>query len=255
MKQSTKQKKSALILAILFFICYPAGVYRIWKKDFRPSWIKWVYTIVGFPFFILIYAFAGTVLFASFLPELDRTIGVRSDRTIRNLEDHYTVTFLKTSKETNGAYEEVKVELDPGGGNIWHYHNAFVEKFHVIEGDLTIGMEGKAVSITTGTDTIAPRGMMHKFYNTSSRPVTFLVRIVPARSFEKTIRSAYGLMAKGKSSADGMPNSMWHLFLILGYSESYLEGAPGFIQEPLINALSKIAQWRGFDKDLEQFYR
>jgi len=255
MKQSTKQKKSALILAILFFICYPAGVYRIWKKDFRPLWIKWVYTIVGFPFFILIYAFAGTVLFASFLPELDRTIGVRSDRTIRNLEDHYTVTFLKTSRETNGAYEEVKVDLEPGGGNLWHYHTAFVEKFHVIDGELTIGMEGKPVKVTTGNDTIAQKGLMHKFYNTSSKPVSFFVRIEPARSFEKTIRSGYGLMNSGQSTPDGMPKNPWHLFLILGYSDSYLEGVPGFIQEPLIHALSKIAQWKGFDKDFDPFCR
>lgn len=255
MKARTTPKSQAIMLALLFFICYPAGVYRIWKKDFRPSWIKWTYTIIGLPFFILVYSFLGTIIFASFLPELDRSIGVRSDRTIRNSMDRYTVTFLKTSRETNGAYEEVKVELEPGGGNEWHYHKDFAEKFHVIEGDLTIGMEGKAVPITVGTDTLAHRGLMHRFYNRSSKPVTFLVKIEPARSFEKTIRAAYGLMGTGQSSPDGMPKNPWHLFLILGYSDSYLQGAPGFIQEPLIKALSKIAQWKGFDKDLEPFYR
>jgi len=255
MKRNTTQKNSAIFSALLFFIFYPVGAYRIWKKSFRPAWIKWVYTIVGLPIFILVYGFLGIIVFASFLPELDRSIGVRPDRTIKNSADRYTVTFLKTSKETNGAYEEVKVELEPGGGNEWHYHKAFVEKFHVIDGDLTIGMEGKAVPITTGQDTIAPKGMMHKFYNTSSKPVTFLVKIDPARSFEKTIRSGYGLMGTGQSTADGMPKNPWHLFLILGYSDSYLQGVPGFIQEPLINALSKIAQWKGFDKDLEPFYR
>ena len=255
MEKSTTQKTAAFILAVLFFIFYPAGVYRVWKKGFRPLWGRWIYTILGLPFFILIYLYAGILLFASFLPELDRTIGVRSDRTIRNSTDHYSVTFLKTSKETNGAYEEVKVVLDPGGGNEWHYHTAFVEKFHVIDGDLTIGMNGRPVAITTGNDTAASKGMMHKFYNTSSKPVTFLVKIEPARSFEKTIRSAYGLMNTGKSSADGIPKNPWHLFLILGYSDSYLQGVPGFIQEPLIRALSKIAQWKGFDKDLDPFYR
>jgi len=94
---------------------------------------------------------------------------------------------------------------------------------------------------------------MHKFYNTSPRPVSFIVRIEPARSFEKTIRSGYGLMNTGQSTPDGMPKNPWHLFLILGYSDSYLQGVPGFIQEPLINALSKIAQWKGFDKDFDPF--
>lgn len=198
---------------------------------------------------------AGIIVFASFLPELDRSIGVRSDRTIRNSVDRYSVTFLKTSKETNGAYEEVEVTLEPGGGNEWHYHTAFVEKFHVTEGELTVGMNGEPVTVNAGTDTIAPRRMMHKFYNTSSQPVKFLVRIEPARSFEKTLRSAYGLMSTGQSSPDGMPKNPWHLFLILGYSDSYLQGVPGFIQEPLIGALARIAQWKGYGRDFDVFCR
>jgi quercetin dioxygenase-like cupin family protein len=255
MKESRKQNSSGFILALLFFVFYPAGVYRVWKKGFRPTWLKWVYTITGLPVFLLVYSFLGIIVFASFLPELDRTIGVRSNRTINNSADNYTVTFLKTSKETNGAYEEVKVDLEPGGGNLWHYHTAFVEKFHVIDGDLTIGMEGKPVSVHSGNDTIAPKGMMHKFYNTSSKPVSFIVKIEPARSFEKTLRTGYGLMTTGQSTADGMPKNPWHLFLILGYSDSYLQGVPGFIQEPLINSLAKIAQWKGYDKDLDPFCR
>jgi mannose-6-phosphate isomerase-like protein (cupin superfamily) len=255
MKKNTTAKPLQIILTVLAFVVYPFGLYKVWKKDFRPLWIRWTYTILGLPLSLLILAFAGITIFASFLPELDRSIGVRSDRTIINSSDRYSVTFLKTSRETNGAYEEVKVDLEPDGGNLWHYHTAFVEKFHVIDGELTIGMEDKAVKVTTGNDTIAHKGLMHKFYNTSPRPVSFIVRIEPARSFEKTIRAGYGLMNTGQSTPDGMPKNPWHLFLILGYSDSYLQGVPGFIQEPLINALSKIAQWKGYDKDLDPFCR
>lgn len=252
---ATSQKRSGLVLTLLFFIFYPAGVWRIWKKTTAPTWFKVIYTALGFPIFILTYSIAGILLFASFLPDLDRSIGIRADRTIRNHADRYTVTFLKTSRETKGAYEEVKVELEPGGGNEWHYHTAFVEKFHVMQGQLTIGMDGKGVPVSAGQDTVAGKGLMHKFYNTSSEPVSFLVRIEPARSFEKTLRSAYGLMKTGQSTVEGMPKNPWHLFLILGYSDSYLQGVPGFIQEPLIKALSKIAQWKGADKDLDPFYK
>ena len=255
MKSGTARKTPGFIIALLFFICYPVGLYHAWKRSQMPRWSKWIYTVLGFPLFLLTYTIIGIIAFAAFLPELDRSIGVRFDRTIVNTTDDYRVTFLKTARETNGAYEEVKVELMPGGGNEWHYHTAFEEKFHVIEGDLTIGMNGKGVPLKTGQDTVAPRRLMHKFYNTSSKPVTFLVRIEPARSFEKTIRCAYGLMNTGQSSPDGMPKNPWHLFLILGYSDSYLKGVPGFIQEPLIDALSKIAQWRGVDKDFDPFCR
>lgn len=255
MNTSPAKKPKAWLLISLFFLFYPAGLYKIWKRSGAPTWLKWLYTIFGFPLFLLLFAFLGIVAFASFLPELDRSIGVRADRTIRNATDGYSVTFLKTSKETGGAYEEVRVVLDPKGGNDWHYHKDFVEKFHVIEGELTVGMNGKGVVLHTGQDTAAHKGLMHKFYNTSNKPATFLVRIEPARSFEKTLRSAYGLMNTGQSSPDGMPKNPWHLFLLLGYSDSYLQGVPGFIQEPLIPALARIAQWKGYAKDLEPFYR
>ena len=38
-------------------------------------------------------------------------------------------------------------------------------------------------------------------------------------------------------------------------SESYLEGMPGWFQEPLINAFAKIAQWRGEDRELYKYFR
>jgi quercetin dioxygenase-like cupin family protein len=254
MPTTEKKKTSAFVMTLLFLFCYPAGVYRMWKQKGRPAWIKWTYSILGFPVFIITYLCIGIIVFAAFLPELDRSIGNRNDRTIRNSTDKYSVTFLKTSRETNGAYEEVKVDLEPGGGNIWHYHTAFVEKFHVLDGELTIGMDGKPVKVTAGQDTIADKRLMHKFYNTSDKPVSFIVRIEPARSFEKTLRCGYGLMSTGMSTPDGMPKDPWHLMLILGYSDSYLEGLPGFIQEPLINSLAKIAQWKGAGKEMEQFY-
>jgi len=250
-----EQKKGSTFKSILLLlVCFPVGVYRTWKKGSWPLWLKLTCSIIGLPIFIISYLFVGIILFAAFLPELNRSIGTRNDRTIVNSADDYSVSFLKTSKETNGAYEEVKVVLNPKGGNEWHYHTAFVEKFHVIEGELTLGMDGKAVKVYTGQDTVATKGVMHKFYNTSDKPVSFLVRIEPARSFEKTIRCAYGLMNTGQSSPDGMPKNPWHLFLIRDYSDSYLQGLPGFFQEPLINALAKIAQWKGADKDLEPFY-
>ena len=76
MEKRIIQKTSAFMLTVLIFIFYPAGVYRVWKKDFRPIWIRWVYTILGLPLFIVMYAFAWTTIFASLLPEPDRAIGM-----------------------------------------------------------------------------------------------------------------------------------------------------------------------------------
>ena len=81
-----------------------------------------------------------------------------------------------------------------------------------------------------------------------------LVKTVPASGLEKTIRVAYGLINDGLLKND-MTENPWHMALLLAYSESYLQGLPGWFQEPLINALAKIAQWRGEDHELYKYFK
>jgi quercetin dioxygenase-like cupin family protein len=242
------------MLVALFFVCYPLGGYKIWKSKAR-LWKKALYLSLGLPPFLILSSFLGILLFASLLPDLDRTPINRPDRTIYNTGGDYSVTFLKTNLETRGAYELVKVSLAPKGGNDWHYHKEFVEKFHVLKGELKIGLNGKEITLNEGQRLEAPRKAMHKFYNTSDSTVVFTVEINPGRSFEKTLRIGYGLGNTGQSDKDGMPKNPWHLILLLGYRESYLPLMPGFIQEPLFPALAKIAQWKGEHKALEEFYK
>ena len=251
-------KNSRLLTAIswvlLAWLALPWAVYRLFRNK-APLWQKLIVIGLGLLPFVVTYALLGIIGFASFLPVLDVSVGNRSDRTITNSIDHYAVTFLKTSRETGGAYELVQVQLGPRGGNDWHYHTNFVETFTVQTGQLSIGLEGKKIILLPGQRAQAAIRQMHKFYNQTDKPTTFLVQITPGRGFEKTLRSAYGLMNSGQTDKDGLPKNVWHLCLLLGYSESYMAGMPGWIQEPLVQSLAKIAQWKGEDKALEQFYK
>lgn len=239
---------------LLAWLALPYGMYRL-NRQKAPRWQQLTFIGLGIVPFLLTYALLGIIGFGSLLPDLDVSVGNRPDRNITNSIDHYSVTFLKTSRETGGAYELVQVELGPHGGNGWHYHTNFVERFTVQKGQLSIGLEGKELNLLPGQQAQAAIRQMHKFYNSTDKPTTFLVQIVPGRGFEKTLRSAYGLMNTGGTGKDGLPKNVWHLCLLLGYSESYMDGLPGWIQEPLVQSLARIAQWKGEDKALEQFYR
>ncbi len=240
-------------LSALWYLFYPVGVVRIWKGK-RNVLLKLVYTIFYLPIFLVALLYVSIVVFALFLPSLDKTVGNRADRTIINGNGNYSATFIKTGAETRGAYELVQVELEPLGGNDWHYHNNFVEKFKVLEGAVTIGREGQEVLLNKGDSTEAGRRDMHFFKNARQEKSLLLVKITPAGGLEKTLRVAYGLINDGLLKND-MTENPWHMALLLGYSESYLQGLPGWFQEPLINSLAKIAQWRGEDKELEKYYR
>jgi quercetin dioxygenase-like cupin family protein len=247
-------QQSTAVLLILLLLAYPLGVYTLWKREMLP-WKKILGTLLGFPFFGVLHLLSGILFFAGFLPALDTTPVNRADRTISNPVGNYKVTFLKTNRETGGAYELVQVSLAPGGGNDWHYHNQFVEKFRMLDGELKLGLEGQEVTLRAGDTLSAPDNAVHKFYNTSKRTATFTVEINPGRSFERTLRIGYGLCNTGHCDEKGMPDNPWHLVLMLGYSESYLPILPGVVQEALFPALAKIAQWKGEHKALETYYR
>lgn len=236
-------------LSLLF---YPVGVVRLWRGKAR-LWVKLLYSILVLPIFLLVAAYLGIVLFAAFLPKLDRTVGNRADKTIYNHEGNYSATFVQTGHETNNAYELVQVELEPHGGNDWHYHTSFVEQFTVVEGKIKIGRNGEEIVLDKGRTTIANKKDMHFFKNALDQKSILLVKATPAAGLEKTLRVAYGLMNDGLLKND-MTENPWHMCLLLAYSESFLPGMPTWFQEPLINALAKIAQWKGEDKSLYKYF-
>jgi quercetin dioxygenase-like cupin family protein len=238
----------------LWLLFYPVGLFKAWKSKKR-TWLKLTYTFLGLPFFIVVFGYSFIIILAAFLPSLDRGVGERRDRTIINSEGSYSASFLKTGAETNGAYELVQVELEPNGGNDWHYHSSFEESFTVVDGEVRIGQGGDSeVLLKKGDSASADRKEMHFFKNARNEKSVLLVKITPAAGLEKTLRVAYGLINDGKLKNE-MTENPWHMALLLGYSESYLPGLPSWFQEPLINALAKIAQWKGEDRELYKYFK
>jgi hypothetical protein len=148
----------------------------------------------------------------------------------------------------------VQVELEPYGGNDWHYHSSFEESFTVLDGTVRIGNDGKELLLKKGDSAMADRKHLHFFKNARGEKSVLLVKIAPAAGLEKTLRVAYGLINDGLLRND-MTKNPWHMVLLLAYSESYLPVMPSWFQEPLVNALAKIAQWKGEDKELYKYFK
>jgi len=247
---TVKKRKRILWLSLVF---YPLGVFKIWRSK-TNIWLRLVYTVIGLPLFLLVFGYATIIIFGAFLSPIDRTVGHRTDRTIINGEGNYSASFVKTAAETGGAYELVRVELEPNGGNDWHYHSNFQESFTVLDGEVRIGQNGKEVLLKKGDSATAIKKAMHFFKNAQGEKSVLLVRVTPAAGLEKTLRVAYGLINDGLLKND-MTKNPWHMVLLLAYSETYLPVMPSWFQEPLINALAKIAQWKGEDRELYKYFK
>ncbi len=175
------------------------------------------------------------------------------ERVIENPLIKDRITFIKTSEETNGQYLLAQLELAPHGGNPMHYHTTFTEKFEAVTGQLHVMVKGEHKVLEPGQSALVPLLAHHRFFNPSDTPVTALIEVRPARQFEEMLRIAYGLARDGKTNAQALPKSIWHLALLFQISESYTPGLPLPIQRIVFGLLASIARFLGKDKELEKY--
>lgn len=176
------------------------------------------------------------------------------ERRIYNPVQKDAATFLKTSAETGGRYTLAEVEVAPGGGTRPHYHKTYAEHFEVIEGSLEVLVGENTRVLRAGQRAVVPENTLHRFHNATDETVRFLCEIRPGQpGFEKTLRVVYGLARDGRTRSDGTPKNLYHLALLLDWSEMRV---PGFftLVEPLMRLLAKRARRRGIDLELEARY-
>jgi hypothetical protein len=86
-------------------------------------------------------------------------------------------------------------------------------------------VEKETVTLRPGERAIAPRNTLHRFRNTTEEPARFLVELRPGHGgFEKAIKLAYGLASDGRVSAKGIPKNLYHLAVLLEWSDMRLPG-------------------------------
>ncbi|MCI0751183.1 MAG: cupin domain-containing protein [Flammeovirgaceae bacterium] len=164
------------------------------------------------------------------------------------------VTFLKTSRETNGATTIVDVELAPGGGVGLHYHKAYSEKFICKEGTLGVTLGKTEHLLQAGQSAVAEKNIIHRFYNNTSTVVKFSVELKPgSEGFERSLQIGYGLARDGKTNQKGIPKNLFHVSMLLDMSESKLPGAYS-IFEFILKGIAKLGYTLGMKEKLKRYY-
>jgi quercetin dioxygenase-like cupin family protein len=99
-------------------------------------------------------------------------------RTIAVVGDVYR--FLATGEDTNGKYALWEAVVLPGGGPPPHFHSREEEGFYVLEGEITIFIDGQRFSARAGMFANMPVGTPHSFKNESGNPARMLISVAPA---------------------------------------------------------------------------
>jgi len=99
-------------------------------------------------------------------------------RTVAVVGDVYR--FLATGDDTNGKYALWEAIVPPGGGPPPHVHSREEEGFYVLEGEITLTVNGERVVAVAGTFANMPVGTPHSFKNESSQRARMLISVAPA---------------------------------------------------------------------------
>jgi quercetin dioxygenase-like cupin family protein len=85
-------------------------------------------------------------------------------------------TWIRASgAETSGTLSLIEQVIPPGFESPWHIHHDEDESFYVIEGDVTVVVADRSISLHTGGYAFGPRGIPHGFRIDGARPARVLL--------------------------------------------------------------------------------
>ena len=176
-------------------------------------------------------------------------------KTVSNPINKASVTFLQTSKETNGKKTELELTLQPKGEIAMHYHHSYDEIFTAIEGNLGIKTgKNKVIILKPGETFVAKTNTLHGPFNPSDSVIRFAAKVEPGNEkFENFLRISYGLAADGLTNKDSKPKSKKHLAILLVMADINVPGPLKFLF-PVIKRIAKKAIAQGEEKRLIDKY-
>ncbi len=170
-----------------------------------------------------------------------------SGDVVENPATRETGRIVVGAADTNGRYLQSELRVRPGGGvSVAHRHAAITERFEVLEGTLTITLDGEPCELRAGEHVTVAPGVAHIYANTSGADAVFRCDVWPAARFEPMVISFFALGMEGKTDAKGAPSPL-QLAVILDEFADVMEvvGPPRWLQRMLIPLLARIGRARG----------
>jgi len=165
-----------------------------------------------------------------------------------------SATFLRTHAQSGGRLTELRLDVEPGGGNGLHYHARFDEHFAPVSGTIHVQVGKTEHVLRPGDRAVAPRGVPHRWWNATAEPASVHVELHPGDAgFEEFIRIYYGLAADGHSNAKGVPKSLVQASFALVHGDINMVGKQRVLT-PLLLVLHRVALWNGTAKALLRRY-
>jgi mannose-6-phosphate isomerase-like protein (cupin superfamily) len=148
----------------------------------------------------------------------------------------------------DGDTLRIEMWTDPGGGvRAEHVHPALEERYEVLEGEITINLDGESMRLGPGERAVVPAGVRHSFENTGERAAHLVAEAEPAQELRESIEEGARLARTERFSASGAPQNLRALVEAAALAQRYREtvvltSPPRFMQRILFPPLARFAR-------------
>jgi quercetin dioxygenase-like cupin family protein len=137
-----------------------------------------------------------------------------------------------------------------------HRHPAIVERFTVLEGELTVKRDGQTSVLGEGETAVVEPGVWHDWWNAGDRDARVRVEVTPGERFAHMIETMFGLARLGHTDAKGMPHPLQLALIAREFSDVIVfRSPPPAVQRALFGALAPLARSRGYRATYPQLSR
>jgi quercetin dioxygenase-like cupin family protein len=137
-----------------------------------------------------------------------------------------------------------------------HRHPVSVERFTVLEGELTVKRDGQTVVLGEGETVTAEAGVWHDWWNESDRDARMRAEITPGARIVHMVETMWGLARLGHTTSEGAPHPLQLAVTAREFSDVVVfRSPPVAVQRALFAGLAPIARWRGYRATYPQISR
>lgn len=152
------------------------------------------------------------------------------------------ITFVRTSKQTDGAIAEVELELSPTAFlAAEHIHRSQEEKFQVLDGYILLRCRGEESISGPGETVAVPAGAPHAWAPHGDAGARVRLTFTPGAGIEQFFDEFFRLAREGRVNEKGMPSLPITAQLGLAH-DMYLAGPPVPLQRAAFRLLANMAR-------------
>ena len=128
-----------------------------------------------------------------------------------------------------------------------HLHPALVERFTVLEGELSVKRVGETSVLREGETAVIEPGVWHDWWNASEREARVRVEVTPGERFAQMIETIFGLARLGYTNGKGMPHPLQLAVFAQEFDDVIVfRRPPPALQRAIFGCLAPIARRRGY---------